>query len=56
MPKNLALGTYRLISVSPGKLLRSFPPLDAKRIIGLTVSMARKIPDDLYEEMVHHAQ
>lgn len=41
---------------SPGKLLRSFPPLQAKKIIELTVSLVRKIPADLYEELVHHAE
>ena len=41
---------------SPGKLLRSFPPLQAKEIIALTVSLVRKIPSDLYEELVHHAE
>lgn len=42
--------------VSPGKLLRSFPPLQAKEIIALTVNLVRKIPSDLYEELVHHAE
>ncbi|KAK3179029.1 hypothetical protein OEA41_001168 [Lepraria neglecta] len=45
-----------LAETSPGKLLRSFPPLQAKKIIELTVSMVRKIPADLYEELVHHAE
>ena len=41
---------------SPGKLLRSFPPLQAKKTVALTVSLVRKIPVDLYEELVHHAE
>lgn len=41
---------------SPTKLLRSFPPLQAKPIIDLTVSNLRKIPADIYEELVHHAE
>lgn len=44
------------LSHSPGKLLRSFPPLQAKQIIAGTVNMVRKIPADLYEELVHHAE
>ncbi|KAL8666717.1 MAG: hypothetical protein Q9202_001255 [Teloschistes flavicans] len=45
-----------LTSPSPTKLLRSFPPLQAKPIIDLTVSNLRKIPADIYEELVHHAE
>lgn len=43
-------------SESPNKVLRSFPPLDAEKIISLTVSFVRKIPDDLYAELVDHAK
>ncbi|KAL8737894.1 MAG: hypothetical protein Q9181_001266 [Wetmoreana brouardii] len=45
-----------MASPSPTKLLRSFPPLQAKPVIDLTVSNLRKIPVDLYEELVHHAE
>ncbi|KAL8802215.1 MAG: hypothetical protein Q9182_003935 [Xanthomendoza sp. 2 TL-2023] len=45
-----------LTSPSPTKLLRSFPPLQAKIIIEITVSNLRKIPADIYEELVHHAE
>lgn len=41
---------------SPNKLLRSFPPLEADKVISLTVSFVRKIPDDLYGELVDHAK
>lgn len=41
---------------SPTKLLRSFPPLQAKKIIELTLNWVRKIPVDVYEELVHHAE
>lgn len=41
---------------SPNKILRSLPALDAKEIIALTVLIVRKIPDNLYEELVTHAQ
>lgn len=43
-------------SFSPNKILRSFPPLDAKEIIALTVLIVRKIPEDLYAEMIDHAK
>ncbi|KAL1971766.1 hypothetical protein VTN31DRAFT_1854 [Thermomyces dupontii] len=43
-------------SESPNKVLRSFPPLDAEKIISLTVSFVRKIPADLYAELVDHAK
>ncbi|KAL2374940.1 hypothetical protein RJ035_002192 [Blastomyces gilchristii] len=45
-----------LASPSPNKILRSLPALDAKEIIALTVLIVRKIPDNLYEELVTHAQ
>ena len=45
-----------LILHSPGMLLRAFPQLDAKKIIMLTVALVPKIPDDLYAELVDHAQ
>jgi cell cycle arrest protein BUB2 len=41
---------------SPNKLLRSFPPLEADKVISLTVSFVRKIPDELYGELVDHAK
>lgn len=41
---------------SPNKLLRAFPPLEADKVISLTVSFVRKIPDDLYGELVDHAK
>jgi cell cycle arrest protein BUB2 len=36
------------------KLLRSFPPLDARKIIMVATDMAAQIPDDLYTELVNH--
>ncbi|EAW08409.1 putative mitotic check point protein (Bub2) [Aspergillus clavatus NRRL 1] len=45
-----------LESPSPNKILRSFPPLDAKEIIALTVLIVRKIPESLYAELVDHAK
>lgn len=43
-------------SPSPTKLLRSLPALDAKEIIGMTLVVIRKIPDDVYAELVEHAK
>ncbi|CAI7620774.1 unnamed protein product [Penicillium manginii] len=43
-------------SDSPGRVLRSFPPLEAKGIIAMAVSFIPKIPADLYEEMINHAK
>ncbi|KAG8526973.1 uncharacterized protein KY384_008402 [Bacidia gigantensis] len=39
---------------SPGSLLRTFPDLDAEDIIGGTVNLIQKIPDDLYQDLVTH--
>ncbi|KAA8643560.1 hypothetical protein EYZ11_003201 [Aspergillus tanneri] len=45
-----------LESPSPNKILRSFPPLDAKEIIALTVLIVRKIPEPVYAELIEHAK
>ncbi|EEQ33162.1 CDC16 protein [Microsporum canis] len=45
-----------LASPSPNKILRSFPPIDAKETIALTVLVVQKIPSDLYEELLLHAK
>ncbi|KAL4884325.1 rab-GTPase-TBC domain-containing protein [Aspergillus karnatakaensis] len=45
-----------LKSPSPNKILRSFPPLDAKEIIALAVLIVRKIPESLYAELIDHAK
>ncbi len=43
-----------LQSTSPMKLLRNLPPLDARKIIGVTVTLARDVPRELFEELVRH--
>ncbi|SJX60610.1 related to cell cycle arrest protein BUB2 [Sporisorium reilianum f. sp. reilianum] len=43
-----------LDSTSPMKLLRHLPPLDARKIINVTVTLARDVPKDLFEELVRH--
>ncbi|WVN87189.1 uncharacterized protein L203_102366 [Cryptococcus depauperatus CBS 7841] len=41
-------------SPSPMKILRTFPPLDARPVIGVTVALVKDIPEDLYRELVTH--
>ncbi|KAK8861681.1 hypothetical protein IAR55_002504 [Kwoniella newhampshirensis] len=41
-------------SPSPMKILRTFPPLDARPVIGVTVALVKDIPEDLYRELVAH--
>lgn len=36
------------------KILRTFPPLHAKEIIGIAVILVRDVPEDLYRELVNH--
>ncbi|RMZ84895.1 hypothetical protein DV738_g397, partial [Chaetothyriales sp. CBS 135597] len=43
-------------SPSPTKLLRSFPHLDAKGVIALTLVIVRDLPDDVYAELVLHGR
>lgn len=43
-------------SPSPTKILRSFPPLQAETIKELTLTLIKKIPDDVYAEIVAHAK
>lgn len=46
--------TDLLESSSPMKLLRHLPDLDARKIINVTVTLARDVPQDLFEELVKH--
>lgn len=45
-----------LAAQSPMKLLRQFPPLNSKTIIGVAVSLVKRIPRELYQELVDHAR
>ncbi|APA09248.1 hypothetical protein SS1G_14225 [Sclerotinia sclerotiorum 1980 UF-70] len=45
-----------LSSPSPTKILRSFPPLQADTIKEVTLTIIKKIPDDVYAEIVMHAK
>jgi cell cycle arrest protein BUB2 len=43
-------------SPSPGKLLRSFPQLDAGKIIQMTLGIAKDMDERLYAEVVRHGK
>ncbi|KAI8614427.1 rab-GTPase-TBC domain-containing protein [Chytriomyces sp. MP71] len=43
-----------LKSSSPMKILRTFPKLDAKRVIAMAVRVLEMIPDSLYDMLVRH--
>ncbi|KAI9778599.1 MAG: hypothetical protein M1839_007992 [Geoglossum umbratile] len=45
-----------LESPSPMKILRSFPSLNATNVKGLAIALLRKIPDNVYQELVMHAR
>ncbi len=41
---------------SPNKLLRSFPALNADQIKSVTLTIIQKLPEDVYAEIINHAQ
>jgi cell cycle arrest protein BUB2 len=41
---------------SPNQILRNLPSLNAQKIIGVAMSFAGKIPEDMYAEIVNHAK
>ncbi|KAJ7585197.1 bub2 protein [Mycena floridula] len=41
-------------SKSPMRLLRTFPPLRAKEVISITVTLVRDLPTELYDALVKH--
>jgi len=43
-----------LQSSNPNKVLRTFPPLKARLIIGISVSLIKKIPHDIYNLLCKH--
>lgn len=43
-------------SPSPNQILRSFPPLQASSIKAYAINFVRKIPDELYEQILDHAK
>lgn len=36
------------------KLLRQFPDLDAKSVVGIATTLVRDLDDDLYDDLVSH--
>ncbi|KAF4964291.1 hypothetical protein FSARC_7786, partial [Fusarium sarcochroum] len=44
-----------LQSPSPNKVLRSFPQLNADLVKSVTIGIIKKIPDDVYSDIVSHA-
>ncbi|CAO2656915.1 Nn.00g057180.m01.CDS01 [Neocucurbitaria sp. VM-36] len=45
-----------LNSPSPNTILRNLPGLHAQKIIGVAMSFAGKIPEDMYAEIINHAK
>jgi cell cycle arrest protein BUB2 len=43
-----------MASPHPMKLLRQFPDLNAKSIIGVATTLVRDLDDALYDDLVHH--
>ena len=50
----LLIRSELLTSKNPMSLLRQFPELDAGKIIKLSLSITKSIPDDLYDLIVRH--
>jgi len=44
------------LNLSPNQILRNLPSLNAAKIIQQATSLAAKIPEDMYEEIVNHAK
>jgi len=42
------------LTSSPMKILRTFPPLQARTIISITVALVKDVPEELYRELVAH--
>ncbi|KAF1951819.1 cell division control protein 16 [Byssothecium circinans] len=45
-----------LDSNQPGPLVQKPPPLNSGQIISMATSFASKIPEDMYEQIIHHAK
>ncbi|KAH8630317.1 hypothetical protein IG631_14894 [Alternaria alternata] len=45
-----------LNSPSPNTILRNLPGLNAQKIVGVAMSFAGKIPEDMYAEIINHAK
>jgi hypothetical protein len=53
LASNIAIA---LTCSSPNQILRSFPPLQAAKVIQVATSFAAKIPADIYEQIINHAK
>jgi len=42
------------MDLRPMKLLRTFPPLEAKPVIGIALILVKDIPEEVYRELVAH--
>jgi len=42
------------LTCRPMKILRTFPPLQARTIISITVALVKDVPEELYRELVAH--
>lgn len=45
-----------VVMFSPMKLLRTFPPLQSKKIIQIAVRLVKEIPQNLFDQLVTHAR
>ncbi|KAI8930262.1 rab-GTPase-TBC domain-containing protein [Entophlyctis helioformis] len=50
----LAMKTELMSSSSPMRMLRSFPELDARKIVSTTTALIPRLPEDLYDLLVRH--
>ncbi|KAI8827221.1 rab-GTPase-TBC domain-containing protein [Fimicolochytrium jonesii] len=50
----LLIRSELLASPQPMKLLRTFPEIDAKRVVQVTVGLVARLPEDLYDMLVRH--
>lgn len=46
--------TIHWLCISPMRLLRTFPDLEALPVIGIAVTLVRDLPPELYDELVKH--
>ncbi|KAI9201983.1 bub2 protein [Polychytrium aggregatum] len=50
----MMMRTKLLSRPSPGSLLRTLPPLNAKEISAITIALVPQLPDDLYDWLARH--
>lgn len=55
----LFFSVHRMLNIlrySPNTILRNLPGLNAQKIIGVAMSFAGKVPEDMYAEIINHAK